>query len=238
MVVQDEAVRVVVTDDDAVPAPEVDQALQQLVRRVRACRHVRIIDPHQLDRRTQGRFTLGHELLQRLKVWLPSARRIERVRNQLRAHESAHRAVGRVARIGHQDAFAGVEEGQRDVQDTLLRSDEWQHLAISIERDAIPLFVPRCVAPAQLGHARVGLIAVHVGACCLALQGLDGHLRGRQVGAADAEANHAFAGGIHGRHFLQFLGEVVLLHGANAVGRPCAKCFVSLVHIHPVFSNR
>ena len=238
VIVQNEAVWVVVTDDDAVPTPKVDQALQQLVRRVRTCRHVRIIGPHQLDRWAQRRLTFGHEVLQRLKVGLPSARRLKRVRNQLRTHQTAHRAISRVSRVGHQDAFAGVEEGHRDVQDALFRPDERQHFTFRIQRDAIPLFVPRRVASTQLGHTRVGLIAVHIGACHLAPERLDSHLRRRQVGAADAEADHAFTGGIHGRHFLQFLGEVILLHRTDAIGRPYAKCFVFLVHIRPVFSSR
>ena len=65
MLVQDEAVRVVVADDDAVLLSEGDQLFVEFHAGVGACRHVRVVGPHQLDVRQV-------QLLQFLEVRLPA----------------------------------------------------------------------------------------------------------------------------------------------------------------------
>ncbi len=71
----------------------------------------------------------------------PRLRR-HRQRDRRRPGEPRGHAVDRVAGIGDQRLVPGVEEGERDVPDALLRADQRDHLGLGIELDAEPPSVP------------------------------------------------------------------------------------------------
>ena len=74
-VIQDETVRIVIADQDTVPAAEIRQFPIQLHGSRSSCRHVRIIRPHDLH---SGQI----HLLQRIEIRLPSVAGLQVIRNQ------------------------------------------------------------------------------------------------------------------------------------------------------------
>ena len=134
MVVEDEAVGIVVDDDDTLAAGKVDQALIQLGRGIGTGGHVGIVGPHELH-------TAEVHTLQLLEVGHPSILLLEVVVHHLGTEQTAQRGVGGVARIRHEHLFARVHESQRHVQYTLLGANEWLYLALGVELHAVPTLI-------------------------------------------------------------------------------------------------
>lgn len=105
LVVEYEAVRVVVDNDDVVASPEVDQLFKQFARGRSAGRHVRIVDPHEFHAREVA-------FVECVKVGLPPVLFAQFIRNDAGLGQSAYRGVGRVSRVGNQHAVAGIEKSQ------------------------------------------------------------------------------------------------------------------------------
>ena len=105
MLVEDEAVRIVVADQDAMSATEIHDALIQRWCGVAAGRHVGIVGPHHLH-------AAQIHLLQGIEVGLPTFVLQQIVVDQLGTYQLADRAIGRIARIGNQDPIAWIQEGE------------------------------------------------------------------------------------------------------------------------------
>ena len=98
------------------------------------------------------------------------------------------------------------------MQDTFLRTDEGQHLRLTIQFDTIPTLVEIRHRHTQLGGSHCHLIAVCIRQLSYLTQFLDGLLRRGHIRTADGKTDDIHAFGIHFCHFLQFAAEVVLLN--------------------------
>ena len=139
-----------------------------------------------------------------------------------------------VAGVRDEDFVAGVDEGERDVEDALFRADEGLYLAGRVELHAVPSPVELRHCLTEFGNAYGGLIAVCRGLACFLAERLDGLRRWWHVGASDGEADDVFPLCVHSSHLLELAAEVVLFHVGQPVCRPDAKCFVFRFHRHQV----
>ena len=153
LLAEDERVGIVVDDDDAVLTCEAHQTLVGLAAGAATCRHVGIVGPHQFHTREV-------HPLQFVEVGLPTVVLAQVVVHNLRTENLRERRVSGIAGIGHQHLVAGIDEGQRDVQDALLRADERQNLGFRVEVDVVPALVESGHRRAQLGRTHRGLVAV------------------------------------------------------------------------------
>ena len=202
MVVQDEGVGVVVHHDDAMVLCEPHQALVGLHACCAAGGHVGIVGPHQLD-------AAQVHLLQRVEVGLPAVVLHQVVVHDLGTENFAERRVGGIAWIGHEYLLAGVDEGQRGVQDALLAADERLYLGLRVQLHAVPAQVEVGHGLAQFGRSHRGLIAVGIRVVRHAAQLFDGLWRRRHVGTADGQTDDVAALCIELGHFLQLPAEIV-----------------------------
>ena len=227
-VVEDEAVGVVVDDDDAVTPAKLDQTSKQLDRGVGAGRHVGVVDPHEFD-------AVERQRLELIEVGLPPVLLVEVVGEDFGLGQPAHRAVSGVAGVGYQHPVAGVEEGEADVQDALFRADERLNFALGVEFYAIPAGIPVGKSLPQFGNAHVGLVAVGVGAPALGAERLDGIGVGRPVGAPDAQADDVETLGVESGNLFELAREVVFAYLVYPVGGPYVKGVCQILHILRVF---
>ena len=218
MLVEDEAVGIVVADDNAVTMSEIDQFPVELHARIGAGRHIGIIGPHQLDARQV-------HLLQGLEIGLPAESLFQLIRNDFGLDQLADRRVGRITRIGHQYAIARIQESERDVKDSLLGADQRLDLALGIQFHLIPGLVPVRERLAQFRNADVWLVAMLVGLAGMLAQGVDCLVGRWQVRAADAQINDVLAGRVHLGDLFQLLGKIVFLNGADPIGGLYVTCF-------------
>ena len=100
MRIPDEAVRIVVYEQDAVFAGKSDQTLEQILFGQSSGRHVRIVDNHQLDALHSLTFDL-------LEIGLPSVRLAQFVIDTDSAGDLCRRTIGRITRVGHQYLVSG-----------------------------------------------------------------------------------------------------------------------------------
>ncbi len=205
LVVEDEAVGIVVHHDDVVVLCEPHQTLVGLHAGRSACRHVGIVGPHQP-------YTRKVHLLQLVEIGLPAVLRTQVVVHNLRAENLAERGIGGIARIGHQHLVARIDESQRDMQDAFLRAYQRQHLLRGVEIYIVKTLVEACHSLTQLRRAHRWLIAVGIGLAGHLAQLFYGLLRRRHVGAADSQAYDVFALGIKLSHLLQLPAEVIFTH--------------------------
>ena len=178
--VADEAVGVVVHDQYVVLGAEIHDLLEQLHGRGLSRRHVGVVYQHHLH-------TVQPGLLDRREIGAEIRLLVERIGHHLAAGQTHGRRVGGVAGVGHQHLVALIEERHADVHDTLLRTDQGQHLRIVVQLGAVPFLVPVCKSFAQDRLSLVGHVFVHVGALCLLCEAVDDRLVRGQVGAAHSE---------------------------------------------------
>ena len=224
VVVQDEAVRVVVHHHDVVPAGEVHQFLVSLTAGVGSGRHVGIVGPHEFYARQVA-------LFQGVEVRLPPVLGFQVVVGDFLPEQFAERGIGGVARIGYQHAVAGVGQGQRDMQDAFLGTDERLYLAVRVQVHIVPPFVEISHGLAQLRNAHGGLVTVYVGFLGFGAQRLDGLWRRRHVRASDGQADDVLALGVHPGHFFQFHREIVFLYGSQPVGGLYVRVKLFVFHL-------
>ena len=217
--VADEAVRVVVDDQDIVPGAEVDDPLEQFRRGGLSRRHVGIIDQHHLHA-VESRPFDGLEV--RIEIRLL----VERIGQHLASGQPHGGRIGRITRVGDQHLVARIEERHADMHDALLRTDQRQHLRIVVQLGAVPLPIPVGKSLAQNRLALVGHVFVDVGALGFLRQPVDDRPMGRQVGTAHGQLDDLAArGGLELRKFAQAAREIVLPDTVQTVRTGDVYCF-------------
>ena len=198
-------------DQDVVLGSEVDDALEELHRGGLSRRHVGVIDEHHLHAVEAGPFD-GLEIGVEVRLL------VERIGQHHAAGQPHGGRIGRIAGVGHEDLVARVEERHADVHDTLLRTDERQHLAVVVEFGAVPLLVPVGKSLAQDGLTLVGHVFVDIGTLRLAGQTVDDGLVGREVGTSHSEFDDLTTGsGLDFRDFAQAARKIVLADAVQTV---------------------
>ena len=192
------------TDHDVVFPAKSHQLLEQFRRGVRAGRHIGIVDPHQLH-------TAQIPFLQRLKVGLPPLLFQQVILHHLCPQQLRHRAIGGITGVGHQYRISEVEEGHRDMQDTLFRADQRQHLG-SCQLHSVDTVIPLSVGSPQLRDTGIGLVGMHIGSLHCFTECLDGLLRWHPVRGSHRQADHIPPFGIHACYLGQLYREIILFN--------------------------
>ncbi len=217
--VADEAVGVVVDNQNVVTGTEIHDFLHQLHRGRLSRRHVGVVDQHHLHTLQPGAFD-------GVEIGVEVRRLVERVGHHLAARQPHGRRIGGVTRIRHQHLVALVQKGHADVHDALFRADERQHLRIVVQFGAVPSFVPVGESLAQNRLALVGHVLVDVGTLRLFRQPFDDRGVGRQVGAAHRELDDLTARGrFDFGDFAQTAREIVLSGAVQPVRTGDVDCF-------------
>ena len=76
MIVEDEAIWIIMADNDSVATAKSDQLFEQSLVSVGTGRHIRVVCPHQFNAGEAAGLPLGHDLLQRVEVGLPAVRHL------------------------------------------------------------------------------------------------------------------------------------------------------------------
>nr|GFD49009.1 hypothetical protein [Tanacetum cinerariifolium] len=100
-----------------------------------------------------------------------------------------HGAVGRVAGIGDEHRVAGFQKRHPDVHQAFFGASQGQHFGGGVEGHAVAFLVESRHRLAQCGRALVALVAVGRGLGGSGRQGRYHAGVGRQIGAADAQAD-------------------------------------------------
>ena len=195
LLAEDERVRIVVHNHDAVILGKLHQAFVGFTLGTASRRHVGIIGPHQFHSREV-------HLLQLLEVGLPTVVLAQIVVHDIRTEDLRERGVGGVAGIGHQHAIPRIHEGQRHVEDTLLRADQRQHLGLPIQIYIVPTLVEESHRLAQFGCSHRHLIAMGIGVVSHLTEFF--HRLGRRghIGTADRKTDNVLTLGVHLGHLL------------------------------------
>ena len=156
IVVKNETIRVVVDNHYVVALAEIYQSGKKALRSAFAGGHVWIVDPHQFD-------SFERQAFEGIEIGFPTAFFGEVVGENLSLGESAHRCVGGIAGIWHQHAVAGIDEGERGVQNAFLRTDKRLNFGGGIEVDIVVGFIPAGKRLTQLRQTHIRLIAVRIG---------------------------------------------------------------------------
>ena len=217
MLVTDETVRVVIDDEDPMATAEIGDLRVKFLRRTGARGHTRIVGPHHLHAGEVHR-------LQGVEIRHPALFGHEVVLDDLRLRDLGGRRIGGIARIRDQHLVAGVEEGERNQEDTLLGARQGLDFGPRIQRHAVIAGVPVGKGLAKFGKAHVTLVAmdtVQYGRLRDDLQGGPG--RG-SVGGTDPEVDDGVlpAGGallVEFGHFPVLDGEEILFDGLSPLGR-------------------
>ena len=213
----------VMAEDDAVDAAELDRLLEELVGRGGGGRIVGVVQPEQLGALADvGRN--GGEVRQ------PGVPGRQRQHVGLAVGHDGARRVGRVPRVGGEHHLPRVDEGEGRVADAVLGAQRRQDLPLRVELHSEAVAVPVGDRRPQCGQPEVGRIAVVGGIRRRLLERADDSRRGRQVGVADAEADHVHARGLLGLHLPVDLGEEVgrdARQAARGVHGGVAQTFVS-----------
>ena len=109
-------------------ARELDDPLEEALRRDRAGRVVRVVQVHQLRPARRLR-------VDRVQVGDEAQLGLERHQHRLRPGQPRAGGVDRIARVGGERVIAGVEEREVQVEDRLLRADRRDDLALGVELD-------------------------------------------------------------------------------------------------------
>ena len=211
LLTQNETVGVVVDHYDIVVLGKAHQPLVGLAACPSTRRHIGIVGPHQLHARQV-------HALQLLKIRLPTVILAQVVVDNLRTEDFRQRRICRISGIRHQHLVARIHESQRDMQDTLLRTYQRQHLGLRVKVNIIPTLVECRHGLTQLRRTHRRLISVCSWLSCHLTQFLDGLLRWWHVRTANGQTDNVLAFGIELCHFFQFSTEVVFLYQAQPVG--------------------
>ena len=209
--VENERVGVVVHHHDAVLFGKGNQPLVGLHACRTACGHIGIVGPHQLYAREV-------HLLKSFKVGLPSVVLQKIVVNHLRTEDFRKRSIGGIAGIGNQHFVAGIDKGQRGVENTFFGTNQGLNLSIGVQFHAIPFLIECGHGLTQFGCSHGGLVAVGIGIGCHLAEFVDGALRGRHVGTADGKTDNVETLGVELSHFFKFAAEVVFLYERQPLG--------------------
>ena len=211
MLVEDERIRVVIHHHDVVILGKLHESLVGFHLCHSTGRHVRIVGPHQLH-------VAEVHLLQRLEVWLPFIVLAQVVIGNLGAENLVDGSIGRIARVWDEHLVARVAEGERNVQDTLLATNEGLDFRSPVKIHVIPSLVITSHRLAQLRDAHCRLISVCSRVMGYLAERIDGLLRRRHVWTSDGEADDVLSLGIKLSHFLQLTAEVVFLYFCYSIG--------------------
>ena len=214
--VQDEAVRVVVDQEDAVLPCEGHQFFHHVAAGGGSGGHVGVIHPHELYAgKVHG--------IEGVEVRIPAVGGNQVVVQDLSLAHPGGRRIGGISGIGHQHFVAGIQEGQGQQEDALLGAHERLDFSVRVQGDAIPAGVPAGNGLAEFWNTGIALIAMGSGPTGTCRKRLHG-LRGRgAVRRADSEVHHrVFPGSrpfsVEPGDFLVFDGEVIFLDGKGSSG--------------------
>ena len=225
-VVKDEAVGIVITYEDAVPAAEVHESGIEFLGSCGACRHVRVVGPHDLD-------SAEVHLLERFEIRPPSVFLAEIVCDDFSFDQSRCRRISRISRVRHQDLVAFVQECERDQQDSFLRSHQRLDFSLGVQLHSIPAGIPIREGLPELRKPHIALISMITSLLRAFTQGLDRLHWRHSVRRADTQIDYRFFAadrtlGIHCRYFLEFARKVVFLH----TFRPfCRSYHHNIIHL-------
>ena len=188
---------------------EIHQSGIQVLRRRSACRHVRIVGPHDLD-------SAQVHLLQSIEIRLPAVFFAEVICHNLRLDQFRRRRVCRITRIRHQNLVSLVQKSQGDQQYGFLGADQRLYFCLRVELYSIPAGIPLGESLAQLRQADIALVGVAAGLEGRGAEGADGLLRRHPVWRADAEIDDrllacSLTRSIHGCDLLELAREVIFL---------------------------
>ena len=209
--VEDERIWIVVHHHDVVFLGEGYQLFVGLSLRHSACRHVRIVGPHQLH-------VAQVHLLQGVEVGLPSVVLTQVVVGNLGTQNLVDGGVGGIARVRDEHLVARVAEGERYVQDAFLAAYERLYLRSPVKVYIIPSLVETSHSLSQFRDTHRRLISVCVWIVGYLAELVDGLLRRRHVWTSDGKADNVHALGIKLSHFLQLAAEVVFLYFRYSIG--------------------
>src|SRR6185437_3038277 len=212
-VVAELRVGVVVDDDEVVRAGELDRALEVAVPHDRTGRVVRVVEEEQVR-------PPKHVRRDRVEIGQEPVLRPERQVMDVCAGEDRARRVGRIPRIRRKADVARVEQRQRHVPDRFLAAERRDDLRAWVELDAEPGLVEVGRRLTELVRAVVGRVLVRYGVAGTGSKRLDHRLRCRQVGVANAEADHVDAGRALLGDLPLELGEQVRRHRVEPAREP------------------
>ena len=132
---------------------KVDQLFVGLHTSIAACRHVRIVCPHQLH-------AVEIHLLKLFEVGLPSIILAQIVVYDLGPENLAQRGVSRITGIWHQHLVARIAESESGMQNALLATDKRLNLSLRVEVYIIPTLIEICHSLSQFRNTYCRLIAV------------------------------------------------------------------------------
>ena len=155
-VVQDKTVWIVIDDKDMVTTCEIYDSLVEFLRGRRSRRHIRIVRPQHFDSRQI-------HLLERLEIRLPLLFRTEPVRDHLRLAQQRRGGIGRIPRVRDKDLVTGIEERQREDENSLFRPDKRLDFSRRVEGHAIIALIPAGKSLPQFGNARIALVGMDPG---------------------------------------------------------------------------
>ena len=211
VLVEDERIWVVVYHHDVVLLGECHQLFVGFALCHTACRHVRIVGPHQF-------YVAQVHLFQSVEIGLPSVILSQIVVGNLGTQNLVDGGVGRVSRVRDKHLIARVAEGERYVQNAFLATYEGLDFCNPVEVYIIPALIETSHCFAQLWYAHRRLISVCVWIVGYLAELINGLLRRRHVWTSDGQTDDVLALGIKFSHFLQFAAEVVFLYFRYSIG--------------------
>ena len=134
LLAQDEAVRIIIHNNDAMLLGKLHQSFVGLHLRSATSRHIGIVGPKQTGLGGQSPCSSHRgdsprdNFFQLVEIGLPAIVLTQVVIHDIGTQNLRQRSIGRIARIGYQHAVARIDESQRDMQDTLFRANQWQQL--------------------------------------------------------------------------------------------------------------
>ena len=110
------------------------------------------------------------------------------------AREPRREEMDRIARARDERDVARAEQHPEEMHEPFLRAERHRRLGLGIELDAVPVAVQLAHRGAQIRQAAARRVAVVARQQRGLAQLLDGDLRRRDVGVAEAEVDHVLAG--------------------------------------------
>ena len=215
VVVEYEAVRVVVDQQYPVPEGEVHEPAVEFWRRHGAGRHTRIVGPHHLH-------PFEVHVLKFVEVGIPSVFLLEGVVEHLRAHHLRGGRIGRIARVRNEHLVTLVYEGQEYGENSFLGAHQGLYLAPGVKFHTVVAGVPSREGLPQLGQADIWLVLVAVREPGRRTERFYGLLWRHPVRRTYAQVYHRIealrlAFGIKRRYLLVLQGEEIFPDGFRPV---------------------
>src|SRR5690606_9873738 len=151
--VQYKAVRIIVADQDIMPFAESNDFIKHFCRSLGTRGHVWVIDPHHLDLGQVFFLDFG-------QIGQPVVCLAKFVRYYRGATNPYGTTICRIAGIGYQYLVACFQVSHTDVHNTLFGTNEWQHLIVGIQGNAVITLIPVRHSLAQYGRTFVALVTV------------------------------------------------------------------------------